>query len=343
MTHSRGLNPMNDLVFKKVFTAKENQDILLGFIQDMTGKTFQDATCLTPYNLYFKQLKEGLKGVQQDRRQAIGFTEVDIRARDKSGQAATIEMQVLPESWFLERSMYYLSETYRQTFDGSKQSRAEKYRSIQNTYGINVTHFDALGDGRAFHYFDFVDRFTGQKISDMRSDVSDLQLCYLNLTSHDFSHIDNEQAQKLKQWQAFFKQQPLNHQAPSYIQKAVEVVNSLSLNQEEREVMNIVEEHWVTMEEYVQDALEQGEKRGLRKGIEEGLQKGLQKGREQGREEGKGETLLDLYEDNVLTYTQLLAYSQLNKEELDHLIEQRQAEKEGQEPFPIEYDDEWER
>ena len=173
----------------------------------------------------------------------------------------------------------------------------------------------------------------------MRSDVSDLQLCYLNLTSRDFSHIDNEQAQKLKQWQAFFKQQPLNHQAPSYIQKAVEVVNSLSLNQEEREVMNMVEEHWVTMDEYVQDALEQGEKRGLRKGIEEGLQKG----REQGREEGKGETLLDLYEDNVLTYTQLLAYSQLNKEELDHLIEQRQAEKEAQEYSSIDYDDEWER
>lgn len=39
----------------------------------------------------------------------------------------------------------------------------------------------------------------------MRSDVSDFQLCYLNLTSHDFSHIDNEQAQKLKQWQAFLE------------------------------------------------------------------------------------------------------------------------------------------
>ena len=39
----------------------------------------------------------------------------------------------------------------------------------------------------------------------MRSDVSDFQLCYLNLTSHDFSHIDNEQAQKSKQWQAFLE------------------------------------------------------------------------------------------------------------------------------------------
>lgn len=39
----------------------------------------------------------------------------------------------------------------------------------------------------------------------MRSDVSYFQLCYLNLTSHDFSHIDNEQAQKLKQWQAFLE------------------------------------------------------------------------------------------------------------------------------------------
>ena len=80
--------------------------------------------------------------------------------------------------------------------------------------------------------------------------------------------------------------------------------------------MNMVEEHWVTMDEYVQDALEQG------------------------REEGKGEALLDLYEDNVLTYTQLLAYSQLNKEELDHLIEQRQAER-GEKPVYRD-DDEWE-
>ncbi|KXB34255.1 hypothetical protein HMPREF3187_01426 [Aerococcus christensenii] len=108
--------------------------------------------------------------------------------------------------------------------------------------------------------------------------------------------------------------------------------------------MNMVEEHWVTMEEYVQDALEQGEKRGLRKGIEEGLQKGLQKGREEGREQGReeGESLafIKLYENNVLSYPQLLAFSNLNQEEIDRLIEERQAER-GEKPVYRD-DDEWE-
>ena len=100
--------------------------------------------------------------------------------------------------------------------------------------------------------------------------------------------------------------------------------------------MNMVEEHWVTMDEYVQDALEQGEKRGLRKGIEEGLQKGLQKG----REEGESLAFIKLYENNVLSYPQLLAFSNLNQEEIDRLIEERQAER-GEEPVYRD-DDEWE-
>ncbi|MCY3067584.1 MULTISPECIES: PD-(D/E)XK nuclease family transposase [Aerococcus] len=321
------INPTNDLIFKKVFTDKANQSVLLGFINDFTGEKFESVEYVSPYNLYIQHMKQKIQEDRNNNQRSVSFTEVDVRVSDQKGKQATIEMQVLPQTLFVNRSLYYLSDTYRKAYnDPNYMKNNDKYSSLKDTYGINVTNFDPIGNGRAFNYFELVERFTHTKLSDFRN-TETLQVCYLNLKSSDFSEIDTKTSDNLKYWQKFFNSEELGINAPSYIKQAEQTVNNLSLNREEQELMETMQFHTVTMEEYAEDYARMREEE-----VREEMQAKTDAANEKAdlaRQEADQvrNAVFDFYYQGIIDYNQLIESSGLKEDEVNKKIQDHLNEK----------------
>lgn len=91
------LNPINDVVFKKLFGTDANKDLLISFLNGILerkgDKLISDVDFTNPYN---HQPSVELK-----------VSIVDVRCTDKAGNNYIVEMQVNPQSDYLARCHYY--------------------------------------------------------------------------------------------------------------------------------------------------------------------------------------------------------------------------------------------
>lgn len=98
------INPTNDLLFKKAFATEGKENILKGLVEDLTGEKFIKVKPTVPYHISNFSENE------------LKSTEVDIMAITEEGEYVTIEMQVFPHQFFLERTLYYTCEAYRKSY-----------------------------------------------------------------------------------------------------------------------------------------------------------------------------------------------------------------------------------
>lgn len=103
----------NDMLFKKLFASKDSAHILKAFVRDILGKEFKTLKPLETYHIdnYKKAFDENPELMR---------TEVDILAETEDGCHVTIEMQIQPHDYFIERALFYLNEAYRSTL-GSQE------------------------------------------------------------------------------------------------------------------------------------------------------------------------------------------------------------------------------
>lgn len=91
------LNPINDLVFKKLFGTPANKDLLISFLNGILERKgdqlITDVSFTNPYNHQPSAL--------------LKVTIVDVRCTDKKGNSYIVEMQVDPQSDYLARCHYY--------------------------------------------------------------------------------------------------------------------------------------------------------------------------------------------------------------------------------------------
>lgn len=74
---------------------------------------------------------------------------LDVKAKDQAGRRYNIELQLQSESYYIERSLYYLSGLYREQLEPG-----ESYAQLKRTVGISVLNF-ALFPTRQFAILDF--------------------------------------------------------------------------------------------------------------------------------------------------------------------------------------------
>ena len=107
------VNPRVDFAFKKLFGVEENKDILKDFINAIVfaEDRIESLELKNPYNAKdFLADKESI---------------LDIKAESTTGKIYNIEMQVLKQDYYSERSLYYWSKSY----------------ALQMTQGINYDFF----------------------------------------------------------------------------------------------------------------------------------------------------------------------------------------------------------
>ena len=94
----------NDIIFKKVFGSPQNSHILTGFINDILELGVTDVSVENTYNI--KTFYD------EDKKPNRRYTQVDVLARLEDGRQVVVEMQVLSQQLFQERSMFYMTEIF---------------------------------------------------------------------------------------------------------------------------------------------------------------------------------------------------------------------------------------
>lgn len=264
--------PTNDLLFKKTFTSKGHEHILLGFIEDVLGESFERVYTSEPYNIKAYDFKK------------LSKTEVDILAETNTGDYVTIEMQVQPHSYFIERTLFYLFSAYTKRYNVKHTEKGQQrpYHSLRKTYGINITHFNLFeAESSAIRHFTLQDQQNGIPLA--QYDVRDIQASYFSLTN---PHV---QSPHIKDWQDFFLGRPLRDEAPDYIHEAKTIAQNENLSKEERIMVDAIAKYEAIQMERDADNIE--------KGREEGRVEGRAEGREEERkkaEENMRQTILRL-------------------------------------------------
>ncbi|MDP4144934.1 MAG: Rpn family recombination-promoting nuclease/putative transposase [Bacillota bacterium] len=130
------LDPKNDVVFQKLFGKKENEDILLSFLNAVLGKQGNDR--IVSVDFIDKKLND--EDILDEK---IGI--LDVRVKTNEGTQINIEIQMINQYNMVKRTLFYWSKLYT-----SQIKKGGKYRELQKTITINILNFDYI-DIEKFH------------------------------------------------------------------------------------------------------------------------------------------------------------------------------------------------
>ncbi len=247
------LNPRVDFAFKKLFGSEENKDILLPFLNAILPPQDQITSLelKNPYNL---------KDYPSDKQ-----TILDIRAIDTQGRHLTIEMQITDQLHYEKRALFCWSDVY-----AKQLAQGQGYSDLKKTIGIHVLNFNLM-DEENYHNIYKIKNIQTQKVA-----FEDFQLHTIELKkfSADISHLKTS----LDRWVTFltkaheFSKNKIPKELASEpgLKKAITVLDTLYLDEKERDYYE-GQLKWLRDEEAaIQKALLRGEEKGKVEGRIEG-------------------------------------------------------------------------
>ena len=121
------VNPKVDFVFKKLFGTEENKELLIDFVNSIVSEEdrVQDLILRNPYNP---------KNFAKDK-----LSILDIKAQDEKGRWYNIEMQMIDQTYYAQRALYYWARLYT-----GQLTAGINYDGLNKTIGINVLNFNCL-------------------------------------------------------------------------------------------------------------------------------------------------------------------------------------------------------
>lgn len=269
------INPKIDLAFKKLFGSEENKDLLISFINSIIieEEQIKDITIKNPYNV--SNYINGKMSI------------LDIKAVDEKGKWYDIEIQVAPQSFYDKRALYYWGKVYT-----DQLLEKGRYGELNKTIGINVLDFNYLQGSEYHNIYKLYNTKTGKEFSDL------LELHFIELSKFDKKL--EELRTTLDRWVTFLNNAhqysrtriPKELDEDKNIKKAIEVLDIMYLDEDEREL-------------YENDL-----KASLNK-LEE-----LHTAREEGKKEEKFEiakNLLDILDDKTISIKTGLSIEEVSK------------------------------
>jgi predicted transposase/invertase (TIGR01784 family) len=248
------LNPKVDFAFKKLFGSEENKDILMSFINSMMDedKQIRYLELKNPYNLASYQ--KGKMSI------------LDIKAQDQNDTWYDIEMQMAEQSYYDKRALYYWAKVYSDQIESGYD-----FEKLKKTISINILDFNYLKEEGYHNIYDIYNRDTKNPFSE----IFEMHFIELNKFNKDFKEIKST----LDRWTAFLSKAyelnsdtiPEELKKDELVKKAIEKLEIMSLNKEEREIyQNELKRLMVTKAE-ITTAERKGELKGELKGKVEGL------------------------------------------------------------------------
>ena len=266
------INPFVDRGFKIIFGSKDGKLLLIDLLNDL----FEGERFITDLSYMNVEMPANCT----DSRTAI----FDLKCKDKEGNFFIVEVQNAPQSYFYERSLYYLC---RMICDQDKTGEEWKF-SLCPVYGIFFLNFKSGKTDKVRTDIVLADRSTGQQASNLMRQI------YLEMPFFDKKEAECENG--LDYWLYTLKNMEKLETLPFKGQKALfrrleELAKIVNLNKKERmeydECLKIYRDNKNTWDYAIENGFREGQEKGYKEGIEKGIEQGIEKGIEKGIEQGK--------------------------------------------------------
>lgn len=250
------VNPRNDVAFKKIFGNEEHKEILISFLNavlDLTGdKEIQEVELLNPY--------------QAPRIDALKYTLLDVRAKDKRGVTFIVEMQVEHVAGLRKRFLYYASKAYV-----SQIERGTDYPKLNQVIFIGILDFEE------FETLYYLTRLQILNTTTYAQEINDLELNFIELPK--FTKREEALETVLEKWIYFLKHADECEVVPASVDiaplhAAYEIANQFGWSKEELEVYD----YWSIKEQDERGAIQYASEAGEQKGRYEVARKMLAEG-----------------------------------------------------------------
>jgi predicted transposase/invertase (TIGR01784 family) len=263
-TMSRDILPVNDLLFRKVFSSEGHEEVTRGFISDMLGIEVGDLSYANPYDI-------GTIRREMESDPILRHTEIDVRVRLSDGTQAVIEMQRRGHRGWDRRALYYSASRYTADIGTHERggSHIENYLTLCPTHGINVLDFPCFrDDGDALRTFTLYDVIH-------RSVYGDGPLGLLSLTFFELGKEPDPAKANLGFWRMMFRGGRLPDDAPAHIRKAQGMADRVNLSEEEVEMITAHEKAVLDYNSALDYARDEGEARSKLEIARRSLAKGI--------------------------------------------------------------------
>ena len=286
------INPQIDIAFKKIFGSEENGDLLLSLINSVlpADEQIHNIVLKNPYNL---------ANYLNDKMSIL-----DIKATDENGKCYDIEMQIGEQGYFGQRALYYWGKSYTNQLE-----KSGLYSTLKKCIIISILNFKYFDDPDRYHR---VLQIKDRESNVVEESVDFLELHFIELPkfSKDISTLKTS----LDKWITFLTQAdafekdsiPAELSTMPEIKRAIEVLDTIYLNNKERQIYDAEQKQLLDENGKITTALLKGRLEGE------------MKGRIEGKLEGKLETAKKLLQLNMPIET-IMQATGLSQEDINNV------------------------
>jgi predicted transposase/invertase (TIGR01784 family) len=230
---------------------------------------------------------------------------VDVKATDQLGRVLIVEIQIVVQSSFSKRAVFYACEAY------TDQLRAgQGYGDLKATYSICLLMRNLWDDDQLHHQFRLVDRESGRVLEDS------IEIHTVELAKYNGALSEVRSASVLEQWAYWIKKS-----SEHTVEELQELLPGLEFLRATGE-LNAIRE--ITEEKQMVDAREKASldiQSNLIDARQEVRQEGIEIGERRGEQRGKLKASIQIYEgllgDSVTSESILTSRS---TEELESMV-----------------------
>lgn len=288
------LKPLNDFIFKKLFGEKDDEVILLSFLNAILSKTYTEP--LT--EIIIIENKELTKEMLEDKTGRI-----DVRAKTQNGEQINIEVQLTDQYNMEKRTLFYWGKLF---LEGIKQG--EDYTNLKKVITINLLDFNYLETKdyhSSFHLWEDVEK------DYLLSDI--VEIHFIELPKFRKSKLENikEGNKELNRWLSFL-QQDISEER---LEEIIEMDPAIKMAEEKLEKLSHDPDTIALYRAREDSAHERANliSTGIRKGIEEGIQQGIHQ-----RNIELAINLLDILDDETISQKTGLSIEEVKKLRMDN-------------------------
>ena len=297
MSMKIGIRAWIDFAFRKIFGKPGNEICLISLLNAVLR--FPHPVVSVEYLNPF-----GIKDFETDK-----LICVDVKATDLLGRVFIVEIQIVVQSSFAKRAVFYACEAY------TDQLRVgQGYGDLKATYSICLLMRNLWDDDQLHHQFRLVDRESGRVLEES------IEIHTVELAKYNGALSDVRSASVLEQWAYWIKNssehtvEELQELLPGLeFLRATGELNAIREITEEKQMYDAREKASLDIQSNLIDARQEGR--------QEGIEIGEQRGEQRGDQRGKLKASIQIYEgllgDSVTSKSIL---SSRTTEELESMV-----------------------
>lgn len=304
MNKNKTIELTNDYIFKRVFSKKGNEDLLIDLLESILEIKIEKIEVIEEAEIDRININD-----------KVGV--IDLKATINNNTIVDIEIQLSDQHNMIMRSMFYTAGLYH---TGLKAG--EKYEANKKVIGINILKYNI------FKWKKYHSKIT-MKEKELNIEVTDMiEIHFIELPK--FLKSKNEGSKKLRQWMEF-----ICNEREGKIEMAVKENKKIAKAKEEYEYLTgdeAVQRLAFLRDKWERDhnsdiAWEREEAR--KQGLNEGRKIGRKAGEKAGRIEGKSEERKKIIKEMLkkeFTEETIIEITKISKKELEKIKEEIKEE-----------------